>query len=107
MKRITKNLNKIVRGANALSLGISIVAAVAIGVLMGYYLSKWTGFKFFFWFFAFCGVGAAFLNIYRAYKVQMQDMKDLENDPKYKQYQDVLDKQNAKFDAEDEDEKWS
>ena len=39
----TENLNKIVRGADALSLGISIVVAILIGVGLGIWLKKLTG----------------------------------------------------------------
>ncbi|MCI6989338.1 MAG: AtpZ/AtpI family protein [Campylobacter sp.] len=82
--KITKNLNKIVRGADFLSVGISMVVAVVIGFVIGYYLRKWTGISFFFYFFMFVGIAAAFLNVYKIYKLQQADLKEL--DEKYRGY---------------------
>ena len=41
--RVTKNLNKIVKGACDISLGISIVVAIGIGVAIGLGLRHLTG----------------------------------------------------------------
>jgi len=81
--KFTKNLNSIVRSANTLSLGISIVVAIGLGVLCGYYLRKWTGLEFLFWLFLIFGVCAALLNVYKAYKMLMREAENIENDPKY------------------------
>lgn len=94
--RVTKNLNKVVRGASALSLGISIVVAIAIGVFAGIYLEKATGLKFLFWLCVLVGIVAAFLNIHRAFKMLNKELEELQNDPRYKNYK-------PKFD-DDEDE---
>ncbi|PSM51798.1 ATPase_gene1 domain-containing protein [Campylobacter blaseri] len=114
--RITKNFNNIIRGADSLSLGISIVAAIAIGFFIGHYLTKLTGWIFFTYFFTFIGICSACLNIYRGVQVQKRDMEELENDPKYKKYKEVMaSKEKQKMeDLEDyekdefdvEDEKW-
>ncbi|NLY04048.1 MAG: AtpZ/AtpI family protein [Campylobacter sp.] len=93
MKRPTENLNPIIRGADSLSLGISMVVAVAIGVICGYYSAKWTGVRGFFYFFLIIGVAAAFLNVYKFYKMQQKELKELENNPKYAKYAEVIKKQ--------------
>lgn len=97
--KITKNLHKVVRGADALSLGISMVVAVVIGVVVGYYFKKWTGVTFLFWLFTFIGIAAAFLNFYKSYKIMQESMKELENDPKYKNFKPDFD--------DDEEDEWA
>lgn len=74
----------VVEGANALSLGISIVVALLLGVGIGYGLLKLTGLAWLFWLGVFWGVGAAILNVYKAYKQAKKELDDLANDPKYK-----------------------
>lgn len=76
--KFTKHLNAIVRGANTLSLGISIVVAVILGVVCGLYLKRLSGSWLLFWLFVAFGVAAAFLNVYKAYKALMRDAKELE-----------------------------
>ena len=94
--RVTKNLNKVIRGAHVLSLGLSIVVAIAIGVFAGIYLEKLTGSRFVFYFCLAVGIAAAFLNIYKSFKMLNKELEELENDPRYKNYK-------PKFDDEDED----
>lgn len=84
--RVTKNLNKVVRGANALSVGISIVVAILIGIGLGVWFKNLTGSNFALIFWVLIGIAAAFLNIYRAYKDLNADLTELENDPRYKNY---------------------
>lgn len=79
-KRIEKfgsNVNKTIKAANALSLGISMVVAVALGLLLGLALEKifhkkWLIFLGLFW-----GVAAAILNVYKAYKSHKRDLEEL------------------------------
>lgn len=66
-----------------LSLGISLVAAVAIGFGIGYGLKQWTGYEWTLWLGIFWGIAAAILNIYKAYKRAMKEYEGLENDPRY------------------------
>lgn len=66
-----------------LSLGISIVAAVAIGFGIGYGLKSWTGYTWTLWLGLFWGVAAAGLNIYKAYKRAQKQFEGMENDPRY------------------------
>lgn len=90
----TENLNKIVRGADALSLGISIVVAILIGVGLGIWLKKLTGSTTIFIICVIFGVLAAILNVYKSFKMLQNSLKELEDDPKYKNY---------KFDDEDDE----
>ncbi|BCZ16988.1 Arginine biosynthesis bifunctional protein ArgJ [Helicobacter sp. NHP19-003] len=74
----------VVEGANALSLGISIVVAILLGIGVGYGLVKLTGIVWLFWLGVAWGVGAAILNVYKAYKQTKKELDELANDPKYK-----------------------
>lgn len=66
-----------------LSLGISIVAAIAIGFGIGYGLKTWTGYTWTLWLGIFWGVAAAGLNIYKAYQRAQKEFEGMENDPRY------------------------
>ncbi len=66
-----------------LSLGISMVAAVAIGFGIGYGLKALTGYEWTLWLGVFWGVAAAGLNIQKAYKRAQKEFEGLENDPRY------------------------
>ncbi len=66
-----------------LSLGISIVAAIAIGFGIGYGLKSWTGYEWTLWLGIFWGVAAAGLNIQKAYKRAQKTYEGMENDPRY------------------------
>ncbi|EAI5559978.1 AtpZ/AtpI family protein [Campylobacter lari] len=84
-------IRKGIEAADGLSLGISMVVAVLIGVGIGYFLKNLTGIAWLFWVGVFIGVAAAILNVYKAYKAQVKNYeefkeenryKDLKNDPK-------------------------
>lgn len=90
-------INSLVLAAEQLSLGISMVVAVGIGLAMGYYLRKFFGYEWLFWFGVFVGFAAAFLNVYKAYKRQNKELESLKDDPRYKNYYD--------FDKDDECDK--
>ncbi len=73
----------IIDGAKGLSLGISIVVAILLGIGAGIAMQKlfdafWLLFLGVFW-----GVAAAILNVYKAYKEQQRDFEKLAKDPKY------------------------
>ena len=68
---------------DSLSLGISIVAAILIGVALGYGLMTWTGYTWTLWIGVLWGIAAAVLNVYKAYKKAADSFKELENDPRY------------------------
>ncbi|PAF42849.1 AtpZ/AtpI family protein [Helicobacter sp. 11S02596-1] len=74
---------KVIKGANDLSLGISIVVSVLLGVLIGWALQKLTGIIWLFWLGVFWGIGAAILNTYKAYKRAKKEFDELAKDPKY------------------------
>lgn len=76
----------IVLGLNDLTLGISLVVAVFIGVGLGYLLRWLFGVDWLLWVGVFFGVAAAILNIYKAYKHQQKELAELANDPKYRNY---------------------
>ena len=72
------------KALDSLSLGISIVAAILIGVGVGYLLKSWTGYTWTLWLGIFWGVAAAILNIFKAYKRAKKDLDELADDPRYK-----------------------
>ncbi|WP_120950878.1 AtpZ/AtpI family protein [Helicobacter sp. L8] len=74
---------RIVEGASVLSLGISIVVAILLGIAIGYGLKRLTGVAWLFWLGVFWGVGGAILNVYKAYKRAKRDLDALASDPKY------------------------
>lgn len=91
MNKRQKIIRKGIEAADGLSLGISMVVAVLIGVGIGYFLKNLTGIAWLFWIGVFIGVAAAILNVYKAYKAQVKSYeefkeenryKDLKNDPK-------------------------
>jgi len=74
---------KVVEGANDLSLGISMVVAVLLGIGLGILMQKLFGHRWLFWLGVFWGVAAAILNVYKAYKRQQKELDKLAKDPKY------------------------
>lgn len=83
---------------DSLSLGISMVAAVAIGFGIGYGLKSWLGYDWLLWLGIIWGLAAAGLNIQKAYKKAQKTYEGMENDPRYAH--------RAKYgDAVDNDEK--
>jgi len=89
----------IAEGADTLSLGISIVVAVLIGVALGLGLKKLFEIDWLLWVGVFIGIAAAILNVYKAYSKQYKAFEKMaEEDVKYN-YQKYLD-------DEDEDEKY-
>ncbi|BAF69836.1 AtpZ/AtpI family protein [Nitratiruptor sp. SB155-2] len=87
---------KIIEGAEALSLGVSVVVAILIGVAIGYWLKKTFGYTWLFWLGVFWGVAAAILNIYKAYQKQKRELDELAKDPRYKNYYDKTDDEDLK-----------
>lgn len=97
-------LSVVVSGANELSLGISIVVAVAIGIGIGKGLEYLSGARWSFWLGVAWGVGAAILNIYKAYQRQQRDAQELAKNPRYayklqdsKKAQDDDEEENGKY----------
>lgn len=91
---------KIVDAADGLSLGISMVVAVLIGIGIGIGLQKLTGAFWTLWIGVVIGIGAAVLNVYKAYEKQKRSLDELANDPKYRY---MKEQQAKKEDINDND----
>lgn len=91
LKPITKEpkYGRVVSAVSGLSLGISMVVAVLLGVGIGMWLKNLTGQTWTLWLGVFWGVGGACYNLVLAYKRQQREMKELQNDPKYREYKDI------------------
>ena len=91
-------LKKIVTAADGLSLGISMVVAVLIGVGLGLFLKNLFSTSWVLWVGVFIGVGAAISNVYKAYEKQKKSLDELADDPRYR---------HRKYDdSDDEDDKY-
>jgi F0F1-type ATP synthase assembly protein I len=91
-------LRKLVSAADGLSLGISIVVAVLLGVGLGLLMKNIFGIPWLLWIGVFWGVAAAVLNVYKAYEKQKKSLDELADDPRYR---------HRKYDdSDDEDEKY-
>ncbi|MBD3797087.1 MAG: AtpZ/AtpI family protein [Campylobacterales bacterium] len=86
----------LIEAADHLSLGISIVVAVLMGVGIGWLLQRWSGEKWTMFIGVFIGVAAAILNVYKAYSKQ------------YKEYEELAKERSERmkphFDKDDDDE---
>ena len=78
---------KLVEGAEQLSLGVSIVVAILMGVGIGMLMSDWFKTPWLLWVGVFWGVGGAILNVYKAYKKNVQSYDELKPDVRYKKYE--------------------
>jgi len=76
-------IRPIIEAADSLSLGISIVVAVLMGVGIGIVLKNMTGAFWTLWIGVFIGVAAAVLNVYKAYSKQYKDLQELAKQPRY------------------------
>jgi len=86
----------IIEAADSLSLGISMVVAVFMGLGIGWLLKNLTGVSWTFWIGVFIGIAAAILNVYKAYSKQYKEYEKLAQEPRY-----AIKK---KIDDEDDDE---
>ncbi len=82
-------IKPIIEGAETLSLGISMVVAVLIGVAMGLGLKKLTGVSWLLWVGVAIGILAAFMNVYKAYSKQYKEFEELSKDPRYNMGQTI------------------
>lgn len=94
-KEIPKHRDKI-EALDNMSLGISMVVAVALGVGLGLLLKEWTGYTWTLWIGVAYGIAAAILNVKKAYDRQKKALDKLADDPKYAHL-----KQNGYKDDED------
>ncbi|MCX6076730.1 MAG: AtpZ/AtpI family protein [Campylobacterales bacterium] len=79
----TPRIKPIIEAADSLSLGISMVVAVLMGVGIGYLLRRWTEISWLFWVGVAIGVAAAILNVYKAYAKQHKEYEELAKEPRY------------------------
>ena len=76
-------IKPIIEAADSLSLGISMVVAVLMGVGIGWLLKRWTDIAWLFWVGVFIGIAAAILNVYKAYSKQYKEFEELAKEPRY------------------------
>jgi F0F1-type ATP synthase assembly protein I len=76
-------IKPVIEAADSLSLGISMVVAVAMGVGIGYLLRNLSGVWWTFWIGVFIGIAAAVLNVYKAYSKQYKEYEELAKEPRY------------------------
>lgn len=76
-------IKPIIEAADSLSLGISMVVAVLMGVGIGWILRRLTDIGWTFWIGVFIGIAAAILNIYKAYSKQYKEFEELAKEPRY------------------------
>lgn len=86
-KEETPKYAKLVEGADGLSLGISIVVAVLMGVGVGMLMKGAFGYDWLFWLGVAWGIGGAIMNVYKAYKKQVASYAEFKDDVRYKKYE--------------------
>jgi len=79
-------IGKTIEGAEKLSLGISIVVAILMGIGIGVWMKKFFHQNWLLWLGVFWGVAAAIMNIRIEYKKLQKEFREIENDPRYKNY---------------------
>jgi len=89
-------IKPIIEAADSLSLGISMVVAVLMGVGIGWLIKSLSGEAWTFWIGVGIGIAAAILNVYKAYSKQYKAYEELAKEPRY-----AIKKQ---LDDEDDDE---
>ncbi|MFA6195193.1 MAG: AtpZ/AtpI family protein [Sulfurimonas sp.] len=99
-KQETPRIKPIIEAADSLSLGISMVVAVLMGVGIGYLLRSLTSIAWLFWVGVGIGIAAAILNVYKAYAKQYKEYEELAKEPRY-----AIKKQLEDDDEEDYGEK--
>jgi len=87
MDKETPKYAKLVEGADGLSLGVSIVVAILMGVGVGILMKNSLGYDWLLWVGVFWGVGGAVMNVYRAYKKQVESYAEFKDDVRYKKYE--------------------
>ena len=90
----TKKTKSIIEGAGQLSLGISMVVAVLLGIGLGLLMRDMFGYDWLLWLGLVWGLGGAGLNVYKAYKKEQREYDKIAKDPKYQNH----------FDNKDDDE---
>ncbi len=91
-------IKPVIEAADSLSLGISMVVAVIMGVGIGWLLKGLTGISWTLWIGVAIGIAAAILNVYKAYAKQYKAYEELAKEPRY-----AIKKQLEEDDEDDED----
>ena len=76
-------IKPIIEAADSLSLGLSMVVAVLMGVGIGWLLKSVTGAIWTLWIGIAIGVAAAILNVYKAYVKERKSYEELAKEPRY------------------------
>ena len=76
-------IKPIIEAADNLSLGISMVVAMVMGVGIGLLLKSLTGIGWTLWIGVGIGIAAAILNVFKAYKKQQEMYNELAKEPRY------------------------
>lgn len=76
-------IKPIIEAADNLSLGISMVVAVVMGVGIGYLLKSLTEIAWTMWIGVAIGIAAAILNVFKAYQKQKVMYEELAKEPRY------------------------
>ena len=76
-------IKPIIEAADSLSLGISMVVAVLMGVGLGWLIKNLSGIAWTFWIGVAIGIAAAILNVYKAYSKQYKEYEELAKEPRY------------------------
>lgn len=85
MSNLKKNRTRsFIEGAEQLTLGLSMIIAVLLGVGLGLLMKNLTGIGWLLWLGVAWGVGAAILNVYKAYKKQVKSYDEYKDDVRYK-----------------------
>ncbi len=87
-------IKPVIEAVDSLSLGISMVVAVAMGVGIGYLIRSLSGIEWTFWIGIFIGISAALLNIFKVYKKQIASYEDLAKEPRYAIKKELDDKED-------------
>ena len=92
IKDKSPRIKPIIEGVDSLSLGVSMVVAILMGVGIGLGLQKLFDVQWVLWIGVFIGVSAAGLNIFKAYKKQMFEFEELKrNNPRYQDQKPLYD----------------
>ena len=76
-------IKPIVEAVDSLSLGISMVVAVLMGVGLGLLIKSISGAAWTLWIGVFIGIAAAILNVFKAYERQRDGYEELAKEPRY------------------------
>jgi len=73
-------IRRVLEGAEQLTLGVSMIVAVVLGVGAGVLMRDMTGIGWLFWAGLAWGIAAAALNVHKAYKRQMKSYDESSNE---------------------------